>query len=81
MSDPAKYRQKSEVDAWRKTDPLERTLYALKEFHGVSEEELDAIDQEIINEMNEALEFAEQSPEPEAGARFRNILAEDNEHA
>lgn len=78
MSDPAKYRQKSEVDAWRKTDPLDRTQYVLQEFHGIAEDEINAIDQAIVDEMNEAIDSAEQSPEPEPAARFRNILAEES---
>ena len=77
MSDPAKYRQKEEVDRWRMNDPLERTLRALQALHGVAEAELDAIDEKVVAEMDAAYEFAERSPPPPPEARFANILVGD----
>ncbi|MBK8265926.1 MAG: pyruvate dehydrogenase (acetyl-transferring) E1 component subunit alpha [Nannocystis sp.] len=76
MSDPGKYRDKDEVEAWRRSDPMERTMQALRRLHGISEEELEAIDEEVIAEMDEAVRFAEESPAPAPEARFHNILAE-----
>ena len=73
MSDPAKYRQKDEVSAWRKQDPLERTGIALGQLHGVTEQALEAIDDEVVAEMNAALEFADHSPQPDPEVRFENI--------
>ena len=76
MSDPAKYRNKEEVEEWRRWDPLERTYHALIDRHGLSEEALEEIDDEVVNEMEEAVTFAEESPQPAPEARFRNILVE-----
>lgn len=76
MSDPGKYRQKEEVERWRLNDPLERTLLALKKVFGVKEEELDALDDEVVAEMDAAYEFADKSPQPPPEARFENVLAE-----
>ncbi len=74
MSDPAKYRQKDEVNAWRQQDPLERTGRALQQVHNMSEEDLEALDDEIVAEMRAAAEFADASPEPDPEARFANII-------
>lgn len=74
MSDPAKYRQKDEVSAWRKQDPLERATDALQTLYGMSEEELEAIDDGIVEEMAEAARFADESPQPDPEARFANII-------
>lgn len=74
MSDPAKYRQKEEVERWRRTDPLERAQRALQVVFGVGEEQLDAIDNEIVAEMDAAYEFADRSPQPPPEARFHNIM-------
>lgn len=74
MSDPAKYRGKEEVDRWRIQDPLERTLQVLTHVHGVDEATLEAIDAELIKEVDEAYEFAVNAPEPPPEARFENIL-------
>ena len=74
MSDPAKYRQKEEVETWRLQDPLERTLRALQQLHGFDEAKLDELDAKIIAEVDAAYEFAESTPQPPPEARFENIL-------
>jgi pyruvate dehydrogenase E1 component alpha subunit len=76
MSDPAKYRQKGELEAFRANDPLEQTRRALTELHGMTEDQLEALDEEIIQAMDAAAEFADQSPQPDPEHRFRNILIE-----
>ena len=74
MSDPAKYRGKDEVDRWRIQDPLERTLQVLQQIHKVDEAALEAMDAELIKEVDEAYEFADNAPQPPPEARFENIL-------
>lgn len=77
MSDPAKYRQKEEVERWRMSDPLERTLRALQTVFGVAEAELDALDNAIVAEVDAAYEFADRAPQPAPEARFANIMVGD----
>jgi pyruvate dehydrogenase E1 component alpha subunit len=76
MSDPAKYRSREEVQSVRdKSDPidaLKRELAAA----GVEEPELKKIDAEIKRVVAEAADFAEQSPEPDAGELYTDILVE-----
>ena len=74
MSDPAKYRQKEEVETWRMQDPLERTLRALQQLHGLDEATLEQHDAKIIAEVDAAYEFADSTPQPPPEARFKNIL-------
>jgi pyruvate dehydrogenase E1 component alpha subunit len=74
MSDPAKYRGKDEVDRWRIQDPLERTLQVLQQIHKVDEAALEAMDAELIKEIDAAYEFADNAPQPPPEARFENIL-------
>jgi pyruvate dehydrogenase E1 component alpha subunit len=74
MSDPAKYRQKEEVETWRLQDPLERTLRALQQLHGLDEAALEEHDRKIIAEVDAAYEFADSTPQPPPEARFENIL-------
>jgi pyruvate dehydrogenase E1 component alpha subunit len=78
MSDPAKYRTKEEVAIWRERDPLHLCGKALQEEHGVSEEGLEAIDQEVVEEMDAAVQFADESAHPDPEFRFRNHLVEDD---
>jgi pyruvate dehydrogenase E1 component alpha subunit len=76
MSDPAKYRSREEVQSVReKSDPIEHAKRDL-EAMGVKEEALKAIDKEIREIVVEAADFAEQSPEPEPGELYTDVLVE-----
>ena len=71
MSDPAKYRTREEVDQWMQRDPL-AILAARIETLGIgTPEQLAAIDGEVKAAIQDAVEFAENSPLPdlEHGAR------------
>jgi pyruvate dehydrogenase E1 component alpha subunit len=63
MSDPAKYRTKEEVEAWRENDPV---LVARKRLlaNGVAEAELQAIDDAVEKQMDEVVAYADAQPEP-----------------
>jgi pyruvate dehydrogenase E1 component alpha subunit len=74
MSDPAKYRSREEVQSVRdKSDPIEAVKRELAEA-GVDEAQVKAIDAEIKRIVVEAADFAEQSPEPDAGELFTDVL-------
>lgn len=64
MSDPAKYRPEGELEEKKLSDPLKITAKKLLEDHGVSQEQLDAIQEEIEGEAQEAYTFAEESAIP-----------------
>ncbi|TGN18426.1 pyruvate dehydrogenase (acetyl-transferring) E1 component subunit alpha [Leptospira idonii] len=76
MSDPAKYRTKEELESYKKKDPLFRARGELVQA-GLSESELDAFDESIQKQVDEAYEFAENSPEPPLSQLFQHVLAED----
>jgi pyruvate dehydrogenase E1 component alpha subunit len=78
MSDPGKYRQKDEIEQWRQRDPLFRCEQSLQSDYGMSEDDLTAIDDRVIEEMEQAVQFAEESPEPDPEHRFRNHYVEDD---
>jgi len=76
MSDPAKYRSREEVQAVReKSDPIEHAKRELEAL-GVKEDELKKVDSDIKRIVVEAADFAEQSPEPEPGELYTDILVE-----
>jgi pyruvate dehydrogenase E1 component alpha subunit len=76
MSDPAKYRSREEVQAVRdKSDPIEAAKRDLEKL-GVGEDELKRLDKEIRAIVVEAADFAEQSPEPEPGELYTDVLVE-----
>ncbi|EHN77154.1 alpha subunit, partial [Streptomyces coelicoflavus ZG0656] len=73
MSDPAKYRTKEEVDEVKKTrDPIDhvKTLLAAA---NATEDELKAIDNEIKAIVAEAVQFAQESPEPDPSELYTDV--------
>lgn len=62
--DPAKYRMKEEVEEWKKKDPIPRMEKYLAEHKLLDDETKKQIRDEIIREIDEAVEFAEKSPYP-----------------
>jgi pyruvate dehydrogenase E1 component alpha subunit len=78
MSDPAKYRSKEEVEKMRQEhDPIETIRQHLLEHNIMDEEGFKAIDREIKQIIQEAAEFAQTSPEPDASELFTDVLIED----
>ncbi|HEU4960928.1 MAG TPA: pyruvate dehydrogenase (acetyl-transferring) E1 component subunit alpha [Sphingomonas sp.] len=76
MSDPAKYRSREEVQSVRdKSDPIEQAKKEL-EGMGVKEDEIKGIEQEIRKVVNEAADFAEQTPEPASEELYTDVLVE-----
>ncbi|MGF1640433.1 MAG: pyruvate dehydrogenase (acetyl-transferring) E1 component subunit alpha [Rhodospirillales bacterium] len=75
MSDPAKYRTKEEVSAVRKeSDPLDNLRAHLIDNKLVDEGALKDIDRDVKAIVNEAAEFAQQSPEPDPAELYTEVL-------
>jgi pyruvate dehydrogenase E1 component alpha subunit len=62
MSDPGLYRTKEEVEEQRRNDPLNRTRGRLMAECGVSEAELKSVEDDVKEEVADAVRFAEESP-------------------
>jgi len=76
MSDPAKYRSREEVQSVRdKSDPIEHAKREL-EAMGVKEEDLKPIEVEIRKRVQEAADYAEQTPEPALAELYTDVLVE-----
>lgn len=78
MSDPAKYRSKEEMEEYKLQDPVETTLVKLKNNFGVSDEEIEKINDRVKNEVAEAVKFAEESPYPDDDEALKDVYAEDD---
>ena len=76
MSDPAKYRTKEEVDEVKKTrDPIDHVKMLLDQA-GATEDDLKAIDAEIKTIVAEAVQFAQESPEPDPSELYTDVYVE-----
>lgn len=77
MGDPERYRQKEEIEKWQEEDPIGIYRNFLIKEKIASAEELDGLEQQVEVETQEAVEFAESSPEPAPEELFTDIYAEN----
>jgi pyruvate dehydrogenase E1 component alpha subunit len=77
LADPDELRSKDEKESWLARDPITKFAAYLSAQNLATPEELKAIDQKIQAEIDEAVRFAETSPEPDPGELHRYIFAED----
>ena len=78
MSDPAKYRTREEVQKMRdERDPINAVRDLLLKGKHASEDDLKDIDKEIKGIVNDAAQFAQDSPEPSLEELWTDVYAED----
>jgi pyruvate dehydrogenase E1 component alpha subunit len=82
MSDPVHgvYRTKEEVEAQKGKDPIRNFIDALKEANLLEDDELSAIDERVKEEVRDAADFAENSPDPAPESLYQDVYAQENEH-
>jgi pyruvate dehydrogenase E1 component alpha subunit len=76
MSDPDTYRGKEEIKEWQGRDSILSLGEHLVRDNAASREELERIDQEVTAQVDEAVRFADESPEPNAAELYRDVYAE-----
>jgi pyruvate dehydrogenase E1 component alpha subunit len=76
MGDPERYRKADEVHHWQENDPIGIYRKYLTTNGIATEEDLDNQDLLVQEEITEAVEFAETSPEPAPEELFNDIYAE-----
>lgn len=75
MADPVAYRDKEEEEVWKRKDPITRFGAELLDSGMASQGEIDAIKADVEEEVNAAVAFANESPEPELDELYRDIHA------
>jgi pyruvate dehydrogenase E1 component alpha subunit len=83
MSDPVAgtYRSKEEVaEKTEEADPIQILVGRLFQAGLLDQEGLEAMDREVREEVDKAVEFADASPLPEAGEIYTHVYAQLNEH-
>jgi pyruvate dehydrogenase E1 component alpha subunit len=77
LADPDELRSPEEKEFWGQKDPIKKLAQDLTNMGLVVSEELKAIEEKVQAIVNEAVEFAESSPEPDPSELRRYIFAED----
>ena len=70
VSDPAKYRTTEELESYKGQDPIEQLKHYLLEHKLLSDNDLEAIDKSILEEIDAAEAFAENSAFPPASELY-----------
>ncbi|MBW4472684.1 MAG: pyruvate dehydrogenase (acetyl-transferring) E1 component subunit alpha [Stenomitos rutilans HA7619-LM2] len=77
LADPDELRSKAEKEAWFARDPIKKFAAHLLEHNLASQEELKAIEKKIQTLVEEAVQFALESPEPNPNDLYKYVFAED----
>ena len=75
MADPVQYRAKEEEEMWRSRDPITAFRHEL-ESEGMTEADFQAIERNVTEEIDEAVKFADASPQPPPEELYSDIFKE-----
>tara|TARA_B100001750_G_scaffold240972_1_gene251597 strand:- start:776 stop:1756 length:981 start_codon:yes stop_codon:yes gene_type:complete len=76
VADPQAYRERVEVDEWRsQNDPINNFRSTILAQDIIEETELEGIDKQVAEVVDEAVRFADESPEPSIDSLFDNVYA------
>ncbi len=76
VSDPGNYRSKEEVEYYKTLDPLLTTEEYLLKNNIFSSEDLATLQEQVTEEMDEAVRFAEESPLPDPEGLYEDNYSE-----
>jgi pyruvate dehydrogenase E1 component alpha subunit len=74
--DPMVYRDKEEMKTWRQRDPIPAFGRHLVKNGIASEDDLRAVEDEVHTMLDEAVQFAADSPRPELGSALEGVYGE-----
>lgn len=75
MSDPGSYRTRAEIEKYQERDPLKLFSSNLREEKIIDDQGLKDIEQSVRDEVDRALRFAEESPEPGPDELYTDVYA------
>ncbi|MDX9863742.1 MAG: pyruvate dehydrogenase (acetyl-transferring) E1 component subunit alpha [Anaerolineaceae bacterium] len=75
MGDPERYRDSEEIHEYQENDPIGIARAKIIEKEWATKEKLNKIDEEAMDDVLAAIEFAENSPEPEPEDLFADVYS------
>jgi pyruvate dehydrogenase E1 component subunit alpha len=75
------YRTKAELEEWQQRDPIVLLRMQMEKKGELTEEALHKLDEEIKAEVQDAIDFAEKSPEPPPEALYEDVLVDTTSDA
>ena len=77
MADPGDYRSKEEVEYWKRRDPIPRLKAQIQRDFDVPDEEFDAVDRRVREELDRAVAFAEAGEELPVERLYEDLYVEE----
>jgi pyruvate dehydrogenase E1 component alpha subunit len=77
MSDPDTYRGKDEIKEWQTRDAILSLGEYMKKQKLINDQEIQKIDEEVTAQVEEAVKFAEESPDPDPKDLYRDVYADE----
>src|SRR5258705_1171922 len=75
MSDPGNYRTRAEIEKYQQRDPIKLFVASLKEAGVIDDKGLEQMEQQVREEIERAVRFADESPEPPPDALYSDVYA------
>ncbi len=75
MSDPGNYRTRAEIEKYQERDPIKVFTATLKENGFLNDKDIEDIESQVKAEVEQAVRFAEESPEPDPSELFTHVYA------
>ena len=79
MSDPESYRSKEELNEYKKIDPIERIKKYMGDKDLADGDKIEEIENSVEQEVQEAMDFADESDAPEDVDLYRHVYAENED--
>jgi hypothetical protein len=80
-ADPEVYREREEVEEWQGKDPIEAFAGRCREAGLLDEGDIEEVREKAEQQVKEAVEFAEASPEPPLDTLYEHLYVLDSESA
>ena len=78
MSDPAKYRTKEEVEAYKRRDPIEQVKLSMVKYKFADEAYFQEIEAKIKQQVLESVKFAEESKSPDPKEIYKDVYVQED---
>ena len=75
MSDPGKYRTRAEIEKYQERDPIKLFRAKLEENHLLTEDDVKQIEEQVREQVERAVKFADDSPYPATEELMTDIYA------
>jgi pyruvate dehydrogenase E1 component alpha subunit len=77
MSDPDTYRGKDEIKEWQTRDAILSLGDHMKKQKMLDDQAIQKIDEEVTAQVEAAVKFAEESPDPDPKDLYRDVYADE----